>query len=981
MKVILEKVCDKLINTIPDYYKNFDLKSFGIGIDLFPYQEEALKKILVCLYLHSENKLFYNYNIHGFNDEEDIDLKIYDTDKNFNFLSDYYKTEKHVTRTQEWIEFSQFGNRASFWMATGSGKTLVMIKLIEILHKLIKNNLLKTNDIMLLAPKDEILEQIKYHIDIFNQLGGLQIYLRDLRDFEKVKNESYDLFKENSITVFYYRADNISDENKEKLLSYKTVLNNGNWYVILDEAHKGEKSCSVRQQYYTILSQNGFLFNFSATFTDVLDITTTVYNFNLKKFIESGYGKHIKVSNEEYKNFNKKNDNELTDEEKQIMVLKSLIVYTALKKEKNVIDDICNKKEYSTNKQFLYHNPLLVTIANSVNTIEADLKIYFKELINIASNETDIAIAKQDILNDFIQNKHYQFNTTEISDDFINVIESVTYKEILKCVFNSNSPGVIEVSRIINNSRELAFKLTSSDKHFGLLVASDAIAWQENILEGYVYSSTPLTQSYFKDINDKESDINILLGSRIFAEGWDSNRPNVINFINIGINEEAQKFVLQAMGRGVRIEPVKNIRKRLNEIGLNNEIERIFNYQDYLDLLKHSKPIESLFIFATNKEVLKNIINGLDVNSQVDEWQNITGIEKNKIDKELLFPLFIESDVYNTHKYKIGNNDYETLLKYVDDTGDKLLIFQNNIKVNTIKKVKDINNFDTNNRESNKNPIDLLYTIEKHFNYKLPEFSNLSLVTDEIRHFQHIQVNDIHIDELVKLEKTIKSAIVSHYNSEEELELAFKNGKISFDQLKKELLILESKNSTDGKIEFVSGDRRKRVTINNKFIKEHYYKPILIAEQNYQSYFKHVIKEQSEIDFLGNLYNYSKQENSKLKNYEWWYFSKLDESIDDIYIPYYNSELQMISRFLPDFIFWMKKGNEYFIKFIDPKGRLLGHITTLDKVSGFELFYNKYGNSLKHNDMKVNFDLILYNSSVELAELKNYFKYDFNLIF
>ena len=31
-----------------------------------------------------------------------------------------------------------------------------------------------------------------------------------------------------------------------------------------------------------------------------------------------------------------------------------------------------------------------------------------------------------------------------------------------------------------------------------------------------------------------DSPFNILFGSRSFYEGWDSNRPNVMNFINIG---------------------------------------------------------------------------------------------------------------------------------------------------------------------------------------------------------------------------------------------------------------------------------------------------------------------------------------------------------------------------------------------------------------------------------------------------------------
>ncbi|HTW92369.1 MAG TPA: hypothetical protein VMH22_11740 [bacterium] len=61
------------------------------------------------------------------------------------------------------------------------------------------------------------------------------------------------------------------------------------------------------------------------------------------------------------------------------------------------------------------------------------------------------------------------------------------------------------------------------------------------------------------------------MGSRSFYEGWDSNRPNVANFINIGVGTDARKFILQSVGRGVRIEPLQGRRQRLkflNNAGL-----------------------------------------------------------------------------------------------------------------------------------------------------------------------------------------------------------------------------------------------------------------------------------------------------------------------------------------------------------------------------------------------------------------------------
>lgn len=99
--------------------------------------------------------------------------------------------------------------------------------------------------------------------------------------------------------------------------------------------------------------------------------------------------------------------------------------------------------------------------------------------------------------------------------------------------------------------------------------------------------------NYFQSLNSND-DINILLGSRSFYEGWDSNRPNVINFINIG-GADAQKYVLQSLGRGVRIEPISGYRKRL----------------PLADTRKNCL-METLFVFATDRNGVESILKTIE---------------------------------------------------------------------------------------------------------------------------------------------------------------------------------------------------------------------------------------------------------------------------------------------------------------------------------------------------------------------------------
>jgi superfamily II DNA or RNA helicase len=183
---------------------------------------------------------------------------------------------------------------------------------------------------LFLAHRDDLLDQFKQHVEEFNSFNfDTKINLKSLREYEIVKRENLLPFAKNEITVFYYRSDLISDIQKEKIVNFRNYDNSGKWYILLDEAHKGDKEESKRQMLYSILSRNGFLFNFSATFTDPRDYATCVFNFNLSKFIEEGYGKHIYVSDQEVTAFRDKDD--FSRIEKQKIVLKTLILQTYIK--------------------------------------------------------------------------------------------------------------------------------------------------------------------------------------------------------------------------------------------------------------------------------------------------------------------------------------------------------------------------------------------------------------------------------------------------------------------------------------------------------------------------------------------------------------------------------------------------------------------------------------------------------------------------
>jgi len=67
------------------------------------------------------------------------------------------------------LPYYQIINRMSFWMATGSGKTLVIVKLIELLSSLMKLKLIPQKDILFLTHRDDLIGQFKRHVEEFNE--------------------------------------------------------------------------------------------------------------------------------------------------------------------------------------------------------------------------------------------------------------------------------------------------------------------------------------------------------------------------------------------------------------------------------------------------------------------------------------------------------------------------------------------------------------------------------------------------------------------------------------------------------------------------------------------------------------------------------------------------------------------------------------------------------------------------------------------
>jgi len=937
-RIFLQNIIEesKKFGDLPANWNSFDLEKFSKTKKLWDYQQKAVENAITILWKYFEDfadyqederveinqerkrKFFKWYKDNGL--EEKLDIKLDKRKRNiYNLLTEYYQQEDNK------IPYENFINRMCFWMATGSGKTLVIIKLIQILKELMERKEIPSYDILFLTHRDDLIEQLKKHVDEFNYTDETKIDLRELKEYPEAKRQR-NLF---GITVFYYRSDNLNDEQKDKIVDYKNYDNDGKWYVFLDEAHKGDREDSKRQQIYSILSRNGFLFNSSATFIDPRDIVTCAYDFNLKKYINAGYGKHIGILKQEIRAFREKED--YSDEEKQKIVLKSLILLTYVKK--------FYKKIIKINES-LYHKPLLLTLVNSVSTENADLKLFFRELEKIGKGEIEEEVfkgASGELWAELKEEPEFIFEPDRKIKIDEKTIKDITKNDILYHIYNSKTNGEIEILRRLSNKKELAFKLKTSDKPFALIKIGDISGWLKDELVGYEIQERFEDESYFENLNREDSEINILMGSRSFYEGWDSNRPNVINFINIGIGQEARKFVLQSVGRGVRIEPFRNKRRRLLELYNAQEIE-----EDLFNQVKDKVlPIEALFIFGTNREALKTVLEKLELEGKGEgESQLSLFVNKEVKEHKLLVPTYKEANYALMKKreltsFEINEQELEILKKYIEFIQDDRVFLMRYISdPEKIKILKESINNPDRFKDSNKSFKNIDILIQRIFNYfsiKPQELKNLKELDEEIKHYKNIKVYLEDIDKIKSKIEKVKECPDKNKKLENEL------SKLS-DEARKNIEKLLIKEAT----EIYKFDHQ---SIRIKYITHHYYIPLILSETNSieekMSHIRHIIKTPSEVRFVEDLEDYLAKDDNKFKEFDWWMFSKLDESLDEVYIPYYNPNENKISNFNPDFIFWLQKGSKYFIVFVDPKGT--EHSGWADKLNGYKnIFEGKF---------------------------------------
>lgn len=505
-------------------------------------------------------------------------------------------------------------NKIAFWNATGSGKTLLMhVNIKQYLHYAKKHSKGHESKILLITPNEPLSKQ---HLVDFH-LSGIPANIFS-------KNQS-GMFSGREVEII--EVSKLSEESKDKTVAVDSFETHN--LVLVDEGHGG-MSGDQWKKFRDKLSTTGFAFEYSATFGQAIsaadkkkkdDLTqeyakSILFDYSYKYFYEDGYGK-------DYRILNLKEDN--ADFKNKYLTANLLSFYQQLLIYKN-------KPELAT--QFRLFKPLWVFVGSSVNAVRTENKKETSDVLDIVHFISDFLRNKEDYIQNIdliLSNKAglldaKGYSIFEGSFAYLEELD-LTPEEIFTGInieiFHNHSIGAnLFLDNLKGAPGELGLRVGNTDKYFGVINVGDEKKLHDLALSnGINGTDKDFSESLFAEINKTKpkQEINLLIGSKKFSEGWSSWRVSSMGLMNIGKSEGSQ--IIQLFGRGVRLQGYEFSLKR--SLGLD-EYQKPDNLKT---VRKHLRPLETLQIFgvkANYMERFKELLEEEGLPSNAGDWVTIT---------------------------------------------------------------------------------------------------------------------------------------------------------------------------------------------------------------------------------------------------------------------------------------------------------------------------------------------------------------------
>ena len=364
--------------------------------------------------------------------------------------------------------------------------------------------------------------------------------------------------------------------------------------VLVDEGHRGASGGAegTWMRFRNALCERGFSFEYSATFGQAVkgspELTdlyakNVLFDYSYRYFYGDGFGKDYQILN--------------LDEGTQTNHLETYLVACLL--------SFFQQQRLFRERAGAFHpfgveKPLWIFVGGSVTATLAkrdasDIVEILKFLaayvadrsgsiqrIDKVLNEGLITAAKKDLF----AGRFGYLNTCRLTS-------AQVYDETLATLFNAPGGGQLYVENLKGADGEVALRLGAENDPFGIInVGDDAKLVKLCEEHGLATGEREFSGSLFHEINEPQSPVNLLIGSKKFTEGWSSWRVSTMGLMNVGKGEGVQ--IIQLFGRGVRLRGYKMSLKRSAKTDLPSGVERP----------KHISLLETLGIFGIHADYM-----------------------------------------------------------------------------------------------------------------------------------------------------------------------------------------------------------------------------------------------------------------------------------------------------------------------------------------------------------------------------------------
>jgi len=445
-------------------------------------------------------------------------------------LNDFVNSNNLEKKVRETVgEFSEEDlKKLAFWMATGSGKTLIMhINYLQFL----RYKPFEPDNILLITPNEGLSKQ---HYEEMQKSGiPCRLY-----------SESGSSSGQREHEVLIIEITKLAENTRGRGRSIHISAFEGKNLIFVDEGHKGKRSeekkwAKLRDK----LIEKGFAFEYSATFGQILDkedilkeyAKAIIFDYSYKYFYLDGYGKDFWVLN--IKNSKIDDFTEMAFCANLLDFYQQLLVY----EEKRWI-----AREHNIEK------PLWIFVGSTVSgkNIDSDI-VKVLDLVRNSLNRDWLKERIDKILNGEFRNERGE---DVFEHKFERLRRGFDLEDLYEKVFNGR--GKLRILEIKRAEGEFGLRL-GENAYFGVVNIGDVSAFKKLLKEkGFEIEQDAISDSLFANIKRENSTINILIGSKKFIEGWDTWRVSCMGLLNIGKGEGPQ--IIQLFGRGVRLKG-KNI--------------------------------------------------------------------------------------------------------------------------------------------------------------------------------------------------------------------------------------------------------------------------------------------------------------------------------------------------------------------------------------------------------------------------------------